>query len=60
MDTSGEQKKVYIENLGHSTFIVKKDGLKILTDPFLTDSAGSIKRVLPPPVSAEEIFPDMF
>jgi L-ascorbate metabolism protein UlaG (beta-lactamase superfamily) len=59
MGTLEDQKKIHIENLGHSTFLVKKDGLKILTDPFLTDSAGGIKRVLLPPVSPEEVFPDI-
>ena len=59
MSTLEDQKKIHIENLGHSTFLVKKGGLKILTDPFLTDSAGGIKRVLPPPVSPQDIFPDI-
>ncbi|WP_457681358.1 MBL fold metallo-hydrolase [Thermovibrio sp.] len=48
-----------IENLGHSTFLVKIDDLTLLTDPFLTDSAGGIKRVLPPAKRPWELSPDL-
>jgi L-ascorbate metabolism protein UlaG (beta-lactamase superfamily) len=51
--------KILIENLGHSTFLVKLGGLEILTDPFLSESAGGIKRVLPPTRSPEELSPDV-
>ncbi|MEO2065126.1 MAG: MBL fold metallo-hydrolase, partial [Desulfurobacteriaceae bacterium] len=48
-----------IENLGHSTFSVKIDGLEVLTDPFLTPSAGGIKRLVPPSKEPEELSPDI-
>ncbi|TCK05235.1 MBL fold metallo-hydrolase [Phorcysia thermohydrogeniphila] len=48
-----------IENLGHSSFLVKVGGRTILTDPFLTDSAGGIKRVVPPAKLPEELSPDV-
>ena len=51
--------KVLIENLGHSTFKVKFGSLEILTDPFLSSSAGGIRRVLPPPRRAGELSPDV-
>ncbi len=51
--------KLQVENLGHSTFRVKFDCLEILTDPFLTESAGGIKRVVPPPLKPEELSPDI-
>ncbi|WP_163327652.1 MBL fold metallo-hydrolase [Desulfurobacterium thermolithotrophum] len=54
-----DKEKLLIRNLGHSTFLVKKGNLTILTDPFLTSSAGGIKRTLPPPVSPEEVSPDL-
>jgi len=33
--------------------------LEILTDPFLSDSAGGIRRALPPPKQAQEISPNL-
>jgi L-ascorbate metabolism protein UlaG (beta-lactamase superfamily) len=48
-----------IENLGHSTFLVKVEGVSILTDPFLSDSAGGIKRVVPPARKPQELSPDI-
>ena len=48
-----------IENLGHSSFLVKLGSLEILTDPFLTSTAGGIPRVVPPARSPEEVFPDI-
>ncbi len=48
-----------LENLGHSTLSVKLGGLEILTDPFLTDSAGGIRRVVPPAKRPEEVLPDL-
>ena len=48
-----------IENLGHSTFSVKIGGLEVLTDPFLTPSAGGIKRLVPPSKEPEELSPDI-
>ena len=46
-----------IENLGHSTLRVKLGSLDILTDPFLTRSAGGVPRVVPPACSPEEVSP---
>ncbi len=51
--------KLQVENLGHSTFRVKFDCLEILTDPFLTESAGGIKRVVPPARKPQELSPDI-
>ncbi len=51
------EKKFQIENLGHSTFLVKVGGFELLTDPFLTKTAGGIKRVTPPAKSPEELSP---
>ena len=48
-----------IENLGHSSFLVKLESLEILTDPFLTRTAGGVPRVVPPAKSPEEVFPDI-
>lgn len=48
-----------IENLGHSSFLVKVGGKTVLTDPFLTDSAGGIKRVVPPARFPEELSADV-
>ncbi len=49
--------ELLIENLGHSTLRVKLGNLELLTDPFLTGSAGGIPRVVPPARSPEEVFP---
>jgi len=38
----------FIANLGHSTFYIQIDGIKILTDPFLYPSIFGIKRVTKP------------
>lgn len=48
-----------IENLGHSTLRVKLGSLEVLTDPFLTGSAGGIPRAVPPACSPEEVSPDV-
>jgi len=48
-----------IENLGHSTFSVKIGSLEILTDPFLSNSAGGIKRVIPPAKRPGELSPSI-
>ncbi len=48
-----------IENLGHSTFSVKIGSLEILTDPFLSLSAGGIKRVVPPSKGPKELSPTL-
>ena len=48
-----------IENLGHSTFTVKIGSLEILTDPFLTQSAGGVKRVVPPAKEPQELSPSL-
>ncbi|ADU97046.1 N-acyl-phosphatidylethanolamine-hydrolyzing phospholipase D, (NapE-hydrolyzing phospholipased) (NapE-pld) [Thermovibrio ammonificans HB-1] len=46
-----------IENLGHSTFTVKIGSLEVLTDPFLTECAGGIKRAVPAAKRPEEVTP---
>jgi len=38
---------------------VKLGGVEILTDPFLTGSAGGVPRVVPPARSPEEVFPEL-
>lgn len=48
--------------LGHSTFLIKINGITILTDPFLTDHASPIKglgpkRFTPPGLSIEQLPP---
>jgi len=48
-----------IKNLGHSTYLVKLESLEILTDPFLTTSAGGIPRVVPPACPPEEVSPQL-
>ncbi len=53
------RKKFQIENLGHSTFLVKVDGFTVLTDPFLTRTAAGIKRVVPPARPPEEVSADL-
>jgi len=48
-----------IENLGHSTVRVKLGSLEILTDPFLTSTAGGVPRVVQPVCSPEEVSPEV-
>ena len=48
-----------IENLGHSTVQVKVESLEILTDPFLTDRAGGVKRVVPPAKRPHQVSPQL-
>jgi len=46
--TSVNQNKNFIANLGHSTFYICIDGIKILTDPFLYPFIFTVKRVTEP------------
>ena len=48
-----------IKNLGHSTYLVKLGSLEILTDPFLTSSAGGVPRVVPPACKPEDVSPQI-
>ena len=41
--------------LGHATFLIRIDGITILTDPFLGRSAGIIRRTVPPGIAVERL-----
>lgn len=41
--------------LGHATFLIRINGVTILTDPFLTRRAGIIPRSVPPGIAVERL-----
>ena len=52
----------YLIWIGHSTFLIKKDGLTILTDPVFSDRASPFrrlgpKRLIPPSLNIEDLPP---
>lgn len=52
-----QKKKNFIANLGHSTFFIYYEGIKILTDPFLSPHIFGIKRQ--EPAILPQILPQM-
>lgn len=50
-----DQEKDKILWLGHSTFLIRMGDRTILTDPFLSERAGPIKRNVPPVLGMEEL-----
>jgi len=67
IDLSNEWQNINLENennyliwIGHSTFLIKKDGLTILTDPVFSDRASPFKRfgpkrLIPPSISLDNL-----
>ena len=67
IDISDEWKNINLRNadnyviwIGHSTFLIKKNGFTILTDPIFSERASPFKRVgpkrlIPPALSLEDI-----
>ena len=67
IDLSNEWQNINLENennyliwIGHSTFLIKKDGLTILTDPVFSDRASPFKRfgpkrLIPPSISLDHL-----
>ena len=52
----------YLIWIGHSTFLIKKDGLTVLTDPVFSDRASPFKRfgpkrLIPPSLSIKDLPP---
>ena len=50
----------YVIWIGHSTFLIKKDGITILTDPVFSDRASPFrnigpKRLIPPAIPLDKI-----
>ena len=52
-DVSGRQPSIEVRWLGHATVLLELDGLRILTDPFLRDHLGPLRRHGPVPDLAE-------
>ena len=67
INISSEWKSIDLSNddnyaiwIGHSTFLIKKEGLTILTDPIFSDRASPFgfigpKRLIPPAISISEL-----
>ena len=67
INISSEWKSIDLSNddnyaiwIGHSTFLIKKEGLTILTDPIFSDRASPFgfigpKRLMPPAISISEL-----
>lgn len=67
INISSEWKNIDLSNddnyaiwIGHSTFLIKKEGLTILTDPIFSDRASPFgfigpKRLIPPAISISEL-----
>ena len=67
IEISSEWKSIDLYNndnyaiwIGHSTFLIKKEGLTILTDPIFSDRASPVrfigpKRLIPPAISISEL-----
>ena len=67
IELSNEWQNINLENennyliwIGHSTFLIKKDGLTILTDPVFSDRASPFKRfgpkrLIPPSISLDNL-----
>jgi len=67
IEISSEWKELNLESddnyaiwIGHSTYLVKKDGITVLTDPIFSERASPFKnigpkRLIPPAITIEEI-----
>ena len=67
IEISSEWKELNLESddnyaiwIGHSTYLIKKDGITVLTDPIFSDRASPFKnigpkRLIPPAITIEEI-----
>ena len=67
IEISSEWKELNLESddnyaiwIGHSTYLIKKDGITVLTDPIFSERASPFKnigpkRLIPPAITIEEI-----